>query len=87
MTTMELRTSILKDIASLLNNDEAMIKLHQYIRSLKQEVRAEKTASGKFKKELKQELQTALQEVRDMQAGKVELGTMDDLYAELAAEK
>lgn len=84
---MELRTSILKDIASLLNNDEAMIKLHQYIGSLKREMRVEKTASDKFKKELKLELEAALQEVKDMQAGKIELGTMDDLYAELATEK
>lgn len=42
MTTMELRTSVLKDIASLLDNDSAMLQLQKFVRQLKRETRAKK---------------------------------------------
>lgn len=87
MTTMELRSSVLQDIASLLSNDEAMLKLQKYIRQLKSELHSDQAeARIQFKKELKNDLRKALKEVQDVKEGKAQLGTMEDLYSELEAE-
>lgn len=40
MTTMELRQSVLQDVVSLLDNDEAMKKLQKYVRRIKKEMAA-----------------------------------------------
>lgn len=86
MTTMELRSSVLQDIASLLGNDEAMLKLQKYIRHLKSELHTDTTSKNDFRKTLKKDLQDALKEVKEAEEGKIQLGTMDDLYKELEAE-
>lgn len=85
MTTMELRSSVLQDIASLLGNDEAMLKLQKYIRQLKSELHTD-NAKEQFKKELKNDLRKALKEMQDAEKGEIKLGTMEDLYTELEAE-
>lgn len=65
MTTMELRSSVLQDIASLLGNDEAMLKLQKYIHHLKNELHIDTTGMNDFKKTPKKDLQDALQEVKE----------------------
>lgn len=88
MTTMEIRTSILRDMASLLGNDEAMLKLQRYIRSLKREVKIEQDTTKQLaKKELKEDLCEALNELKEVQEGKAQLKSMKDLYLELESEQ
>lgn len=41
MRTMELGSSILRDVASLLSDEESLLKLQRYIRQLKRERRTE----------------------------------------------
>lgn len=88
MTTMEIRTSILRDMASLLENDEAMLKLQRYIRSLKREMKTERGITKQlYKKELQEDLREALGELKDVREGRAQLKSMKDLYAELESEQ
>lgn len=65
MATLEIRASVLKDIASILNNDEAMIKLQQYVRILKKEVKTAKVAEETIsKKEILAGIKEGLEEVK-----------------------
>ena len=61
-----------------INNQESLSKIEKYIRRIKQAL----TDAGKeqFKQSLKNDLREAMQEVKDIEAGKVKALTMDDLY-------
>ncbi len=85
MTTLEVRASILRDIASLLNNDSAMLQLQTFVRSLKRKTNSEAkvSAHNAAREALKEDLKEALQELKDARAGKIKLRSMEDLYREL----
>ncbi len=87
MTTLEVRASVLRDIASLFGNDSAMLRLQGYVRSLKREVALDKKACAKTytHEELREDLREALQELKDVREGKIQPQTMQDLYMELEA--
>lgn len=44
MSTIEIGSSVLRDIASLLNDEESLLKLQRYIRQLKRNRRIERGA-------------------------------------------
>jgi len=40
MTTLDIRASVLRDIATLMSDDNAMLTLQRFLKKLKQETRA-----------------------------------------------
>lgn len=64
-----------------INNQESLSKIEKYIRQIKQALTD--ASREQFKLSLKNDLREAMQEVKDIKAGKVKALTMDDLYAEL----
>lgn len=66
MRTMELGSSILRDVASLLSDEESLLKLQSYIRQLKREKRTEikKTPCCYTSVELAERLQHGVKEAR-----------------------
>lgn len=44
MTAIDLRASVLRDIATLMNDDSAMLTLQRFLKKLKQETRAKARA-------------------------------------------
>ncbi len=40
MTTLDVRASVLRDIAALMNNDSAMRTVQHFLKKLRQEIRA-----------------------------------------------
>lgn len=82
MSTLELNNlkyTVIEELMSI-NNQESLSKIEKYIRRIKQAL----ADAGKeqFKQSLKNDLQEALQEVKDIEAGKVKGLTMDEVYAE-----
>lgn len=88
MTTLELKQSVLQEIASL-STAKAMKKLRQYVRTLKEEEAAEKQIKRKeaYKKELKEDLREALHELKLAQEGKIKLMSLDELIDELENDR
>lgn len=83
MSTLELNNlkyTVIEELMTI-NNQESLSKIEKYIRRIKQAL----TDAGKeqFKQSLKNDLREAMQEVKDIEAGRVKALTMDDLYAEL----
>ncbi len=85
MTTLEVRASVLRDIAALMENDSAMLQLQEFLSSLKNNVKAGVKSYKDIaaREELKFELREALQEMEYVRSGKTERKTMQDLYNEL----
>ncbi len=85
MTTLEVRASVLRDIASLMDNDSAMLQLQEFLCSLKCKVKAGVKSYQQIaaREELKCELREALQEMTAVRSGNAERITMQDLYNEL----
>ncbi len=85
MTTLEVRASVLRDIAALMENDSAMLQLQEFLSSLKNNVKAGVKSYKDIaaREDLKFELREALQEMKDVRSGKTERKTMQDLYNEL----
>lgn len=87
MSTLELNNlkyTVIEELMTI-DNPESLFKIEKYIRKVKQAL----IDAGKeqFKQSLKKDLQEALQEVKDIEAGKVKALTMEDLYAELEDTK
>ena len=83
MSTLELNSlkyTVIEELMSI-DNPESLSKIEKYVRKIKQTL----TDAGKeqFKQTLKNDLQEAWQEMKDIKAGKAEPLTMEDLYAEL----
>lgn len=82
MSTLELNNlkyTVIEELMSI-NNQESLSKIEKYIRRIKQALAD--ASKEQFKQSLKNDLQEALQEVKDIEAGKVKGLTMDELYAE-----
>lgn len=83
MSTLELNNlkyTVIEELMTI-NNQESLSKIEKYIRQIKQALTD--ASREQFKQSLKNDLREAMQEVKDIKAGKVKALTMDDLYAEL----
>ena len=83
MSTLELNNlkyTVIEELMTI-NNQESLSKIEKYIRQIKQALTD--ASREQFKLSLKNDLREAMQEVKDIKAGKVKALTMDDLYAEL----
>lgn len=79
--TMDLKQSVLQDVVSLLNNEEAMKKLQKYIKRLKNEAAGIPTSRNKD--EILNDIREGLREVDAAREGKIELQTAEDFIHEL----
>lgn len=84
MSTISLQQSVIKEVASLFDNEEALRKVLTFVRKVK---RTGKAASQELtpaeKKEVMDDLREAFRELKLVKEGKLELSTWEDFKHEL----
>lgn len=84
MSTISLQQSVIKEVASLFDNEEALRKVLTFVRKVK---RTGKAASQELtpaeKKEVMDDLREAFRELKLVKEGKQELSTWEDFKHEL----
>lgn len=83
MTTIQLQQSVLQDVVSLLDDNEAMKKLQKYIRRLKSEKETREVMTVRDKEEILNDIRDGLCEVKLAREGKIKLQTIEEFLDEL----
>jgi transcription initiation factor TFIID subunit TAF12 len=83
METMQLQQSVLRDVASLLDNTEAMKELHEFLRRLKNKKETETEMSANDKKEILDDIKEGLHELKLMKQGKLKSRPIEELLNEI----
>lgn len=81
--TIQLQQSVLQDVASLLDDNEAMKKLQKYLRRLKNERVAKEEMSAKEKEEILSDIRDGLREVKAARKSGVRLQSVEDFLYEI----
>lgn len=81
--TVQLQQSVLQDVASLLDDNEAMKKLQKYLQRLKSERVAKEEISTKEKEEIMNDIRDGLRELKLKKQGKLKSRPVEDLLNEL----
>ena len=81
--TIQLQQSVLQDVASLLDDNEAMKKLQKYLRRLKSERMAKEEMSAKEKEEILDDIRDGLREVKAARKSGVRLQSVGDFLNEI----
>lgn len=79
--TISLQQSVMKDVVSLMNDTDAMMKLKSFIKDLKKE--RHKELSKAEKQEVLNDLREAFKELKDVKEGKKESRPVEELLYEL----
>ena len=79
MSTMQLQQSVLQDVISLLDDNEAMKKLQKYISRLRSEKEAQESMSAKEKQEVLEDVKEGLRELKLMKQGKLKSRSIEEL--------
>lgn len=79
--TISLQQSVMKDVVSLMNDTDAMMKLKSFIKDLKKE--RHKELSKAEKQEVLNDLREAFKELKDVKEGKKESRPIEELLYEL----
>lgn len=79
--TISLQQSVMKDVVSLMNDTDAMMKLKSFIKDLKKE--KHKELSKAEKQEVLDDLREAFKELKDVKEGKKESRPVEELLYEL----
>lgn len=79
--TISLQQSVMKDVVSLMNDTDAMMKLKSFIKDLKKE--KHKELSKAEKQEVLNDLREAFKELKDVKEGKKESRPVEELLYEL----
>ncbi len=79
--TISLQQSVMKDVVSLMNDTDAMMKLKSFIKDLKKE--RHKELSKAEKQEVLDDLREAFKELKDVKEGKKESRPVEELLYEL----
>ncbi|MDE7074232.1 MAG: hypothetical protein K2O69_04185 [Odoribacter sp.] len=80
-TILQLQQSVLQDVVSMLDDNESLKKLRQFLRELKEERHAKSAAEEK--EEILQDIRIGLQEAQQSTQGKVELQSARDFLNEI----
>lgn len=83
MSTMQLQQSVLQDVISLLDDNEAMKKLQKYISRLRSEKEARESMSAKEKQEVLDDIKEGLHEVKLAREGKIKLQSAREFLDEI----
>ena len=78
--TISLQQSVMKDVVSLMNDTDAMMKLKSFIKDLKKE--RHKELSKAEKQEVLDDLREAFKELKDVKEGKKESRPIEELLYE-----
>ena len=81
--TIQLQQSVLQDVASLLDDNEAMKKLQKYLQRLKSERVAKEEMSAKEKEEILDDIRDGLRELKLTKQGKLKSRPVEQLLNEL----
>ncbi|WP_288738385.1 hypothetical protein [uncultured Parabacteroides sp.] len=81
--TIQLQQSVLQDVASLLDDNEAMKKLQKYLQRLKSERVAKEEMSAKEKEEILNDIRDGLREVKVARKSGVRLQSVEDFLNEI----
>lgn len=79
--TISLQQSVMKDVVSLMNDTDAMMKLKSFIKDLKKE--RHKELSKAEKQEVLNDLREAFKELKEVKEGKKESRPIEELLYEL----
>lgn len=79
--TISLQQSVMKDVVSLMNDTDAMMKLKSFIKDLKKE--KHKELSKAEKQEVLNDLREAFKELKDVKEGKKGSRPVEELLYEL----
>ena len=84
MRMMQLKQSVLQDVVSLLDDNESMKKLHEFLQSLKsQKTEAEEDMIAKEKEEILDDIREGFKELKLMNQGKLKGRPVEELLNEL----
>lgn len=83
MSTMQLQQSVLQDVISLLDDNEAMKKLQKYISRLRSEKEARESMSAKEKQEVLDDIKEGLRELKLAREGKIKLQSAREFLDEI----
>ena len=84
MSTISLQQSVIKEVASLFDNEDALRKVLTFVRKVKRAGKAEsQELTPAEKKEVMDDLREAFRELKLVKEGKLELSTWDDFKHEL----
>lgn len=84
MDTIQLQQSVLQDVASLMDDTEAMKKLQKVLQRLKKEKAAkEATTAADDKAEVMNDIREALRELKLMKQGKLKSRPVEELLNEI----
>lgn len=84
MRMMELKQSVLQDVVSLLDDNESMKKLHEFLKSLKsRKTETEEEMIAKEKEEILDDIREGFRELKLMKQGKLKGRPVEELLNEL----
>lgn len=84
MSTISLQQNVIKEVASLFDNEEAMRKVLSFVRKMKRDSKAKsEELTPAEKKEVLDDLRDAFRELEQEKEGKVRLNTWEEFKHEL----
>lgn len=84
MSTISLQQSVIKEVASLFDNEDALRKVLTFVRKVKRTGKAEsQELTPAEKKEVMDDLREAFRELKLVKEGKLQSRPVEELYNEL----
>ena len=80
---IQLQQSVLQDVASLLDDNEAMKKLQKFLQRLKSEKAKKEEMSAAEKEEILNDIRDGLRELKLMKQGKLKSRPIEELFNEI----
>ena len=83
MTTIQLQQTVLRDVADLLDNQDAMQKLQRFLNKLKRETTTQEEMMAEEKEEILNDIRDGLRELKLVREGKLKLQSAREFLNEL----
>lgn len=84
MSTISLQQNVIKEVASLFDNEEAMRKVLSFVRKMKRDSKAKsEELTPAEKKEVLDDLRDAFRELKLVKEGKLQSRPVEELFHEL----
>ncbi|HIX03829.1 MAG TPA: hypothetical protein H9863_06915 [Candidatus Odoribacter faecigallinarum] len=83
MTTIQLQQTVLRDVADLLDNQDAMQKLQRFLNKLKRETTTQEEMTAEEKEEILNDIRDGLRELKLVREGKLKLQSAREFLNEL----
>ena len=80
---IQLQQSVLQDVVSMLDDSDAMKKLHKFLLRLKKDKAVEEEMTAAEKEEILGDIRDGLRELKLAREGKIELQTVEEFLHEL----